>query len=247
MNPSIPQRVIDQALEDDPAHAQAEWLAEFRSDIESYITREAIEAVTSRGVRERAPIANIKYCGFVDPSGGSADAMTLAIAHREGGTAVLDCLREVRPPFSPEAVATEFAGDLKRFGISRVSGDRYAGEWPREQFRKRGIDYRPSQKPKSDLYRDLLPSINSGSVELLDDGRLLPQLIGLERRSGRSGRDLIDHPPGGHDDLANAAAGAIDLALAERRQPRASIVAPIVVSAHPEPINLNRDPELRRW
>jgi hypothetical protein len=37
---------------------------------------------------------------------------------------------------------------------------------------------------------------------------LVSQLSGLERRVGRSGKDSIDHRPGSHDDLANAAAGA---------------------------------------
>jgi hypothetical protein len=36
---------------------------------------------------------------------------------------------------------------------------------------------------------------------------------GLERRTARGGRDSIDHAPGGHDDLANAVAGAVALAL----------------------------------
>lgn len=39
--------------------------------------------------------------------------------------------------------------------------------------------------------------------------RLLAQLFGLERRTARGGRDVIDHGPGGHDDLANAVAGAL--------------------------------------
>jgi hypothetical protein len=34
------------------------------------------------------------------------------------------------------------------------------------------------------------------------------QICGLERRTGRSGKDSIDHAPNGHDDLANAVAGA---------------------------------------
>jgi hypothetical protein len=50
------------------------------------------------------------------------------------------------------------------------------------------------------------------SYALLDDGRLIGQLLGLERRAGRSGRDIVDHAPGGFDDLANAALGALDLA-----------------------------------
>src|SRR5262249_30548302 len=57
---------------------------------------------------------------------------------------------------------------------------------------------------KSDIYRELLPALNSGRVELLDVPRLVSQLTGLERRTSRGGRDSIDHAPGGHDDLANA-------------------------------------------
>jgi hypothetical protein len=37
------------------------------------------------------------------------------------------------------------------------------------------------------------------------------QLCGLERRVARSGKDSIDHGPGGHDDLANSVAGCADL------------------------------------
>jgi hypothetical protein len=54
-----------------------------------------------------------------------------------------------------------------------VQGDRYGGEFPRELFRKFGITYDVSAKPKSDLYRDVLPLINSRRVELLDHPKLL--------------------------------------------------------------------------
>jgi hypothetical protein len=95
-----------------------------------------------------------------------------------------------------------------------VTGDRYAGEWPREQFAKHGIAYMPSERTKSDIYRDVLPLLTSGRVELLDDARLIGQLGGLERRTARGGRDSIDHAPGGHDDVANSASGAIVVAVA---------------------------------
>ena len=209
MNPTVRQSVIDDAMERDPASAAAEYLAQFRSDIESFVPREAVEACVAQGVRERAPVSGVTYCAFVDPSGGSADSMTLAIAHGHDGDTVLDATRERRPPFSPEAVAAEFAALLKSYGVTRVVGDRYAGEWPREQFRKSGVEYEPSAKPKSDLYRDLLPALNAGRVDLLDDARLVAQLVGLERRTARGGRDSIDHAPGAHDDLANAVAGVV--------------------------------------
>jgi hypothetical protein len=213
MNPTIPQSVIDEATERDPASAAAEYGAQFRSDIESFINREAVEACIALGVLERPPVPGIKYFAWVDPSGGSADSFTLALAHRDGDTLFLDCIREVRPPFSPESVVDEFATLCKTYRITRVTGDRYAGEWPREQFRKRGIAYELSPRPKSDLYRDLLPLINSRRVDLLDHQRLIAQLVGLERRTARSGRDSIDHTPGTNDDVANASAGALLSAL----------------------------------
>jgi hypothetical protein len=146
--------------------------------------------------------------------------MTLAIAHvesRDGHEVrVLDLIRERRPPFSPESVVAEFTSVLRSYRVSTVQGDRYAGEWPREQFRKHGIAYQPADRTKSELYLDALPLVNSGRAELLDDARLRGQLTGLERRTGRSGRDTIDHGPGGHDDVANAAAGALGLAAPAR-------------------------------
>jgi len=115
MNPTVPQRIIDEAMERDPASAAAEYGAQFRSDIESFVNRESVEACVSVGVRERAPMPGVRYSAFVDPSGGSADSMTLAIGHREDGVAVLDATRERRPPFSPEDVVQEFAALLKTY------------------------------------------------------------------------------------------------------------------------------------
>jgi hypothetical protein len=66
------------------------------------------------------------------------------------------------------------------------------------------------------LYRDALPLLNSGRVELLDVPRLAAQLCSLERRTVRGGKDSIDHPPGAHDDLANAVAGVVTLAAVRR-------------------------------
>jgi hypothetical protein len=51
--------------------------------------------------------------------------------------------------------------------------------------------------------------LNSRTVALLTNERLERQLLSLERRTTRGGRDAIDHPRGGRDDLANAVAGAL--------------------------------------
>jgi hypothetical protein len=135
--------------------------------------------------------------------------MTLAIGHAERGQAVLDLIRARKPNFSPEQVAAEFAEDCKRYAVHEIGGDKYAGDWPGEQFRKHGVHYRVSARAKSEIYQSCLPMLNSNRVELLDNKTLRQELIGLERKTARSGRDSIDHGPGRHDDTINAAAGAL--------------------------------------
>lgn len=213
MNPSLDERIVSEAYERDAAAASADYGAEFRSDLESLFNTDAVEACLISGRREVPRISGVRYFAFVDPSGGSSDSMTLAVAHRDtSGKAVLDCIRERRPPFSPDEVVAEFATMLRSYGISGVTGDAYGGEWPRERFRKHRIEYSVSGKSRSDIYLELLPLINATRVELLEESRLVGQLTGLERRTSRSGKDTVDHRPGGHDDLANAAAGALGLA-----------------------------------
>jgi hypothetical protein len=215
-NSTLRQSVVDRALERDYAAASAEYLGRFRDDIESFVSFEIVQSCIG-GHFEMAPLDQHRYHAFCDPSGGSADSMTLCISHKESDRAFIDLVREVKPPFNPETVVDDFCILLKQYRINRVTGDRYAGEWPREQFRKRGVGYVCSEKVKSDLYRDLLPLLNSGRIVLPKSDRLVNQLCGLERRTSRAGKDSIDHGPGSHDDLANAAAGAADLiVLAER-------------------------------
>src|SRR6185437_15818455 len=195
-NPTVPKEVIEEAYETDPASAAAEFGAEFRSDVETFISREVVDAAVVPGRHELDRAAGIQYVAFVDPSGGSSDSMTLAIAHRDkDGHGILDAIRERRPPFSPEAVVSEFSVVLKSYGIIKVSGDHYAGEWPRERFREHGIQYEPSERTKSAIYQESLPLLNSGKVELLDHQRLVSQICGLERRTARGGKDSIDHAP----------------------------------------------------
>lgn len=209
MNPTIRESVIERAMERDEASAKAEYGAEFRTDVEALFTREAVAKVIDQGVFERPYVSGHRYVAFVDPSGGSADSMTMAIAHLEGDVAILDAVREVKPPFSPDAVAKEFSDLVKLYHLKSVMGDRYGGEWPRERFRNQGVAYELAEMTRSELYLALVPAVNSARVALLDAPRLESQMVNLERRTSRGGRDSVDHPPGGHDDVANAVAGAI--------------------------------------
>jgi hypothetical protein len=44
-------------------------------------------------------------------------------AHRDGERVIIDCIREVKPPFSPEQVIIDFVSVLKSYRCHRVSGD----------------------------------------------------------------------------------------------------------------------------
>jgi hypothetical protein len=209
MNPSLPTSVVNRAYARDPISAAAEFGAEFRSDVSNFVDREIIDACVAKGMFERLPAVNVGYTSFVDPSGGSSDSFTCAIGHRDASNSMIyvDCLREIRAPFSPQVAVAELSVLLKSYRVGKVFGDHYAGLWPAEAFSKHGISYEGSVLPKSQLYSNFLPLLNSGMVELVDSQRLINQLAALERKTARGGKDSIDHPSSGHDDCANAVAG----------------------------------------
>ena len=228
LNPSVKPEDLADAFETDPARALSEHgdpetgLVQFRTDVAALFDASAVRAVVMAGVRELPPRGQTRYFGFCDPSGGSGDSFTLAVAHPEDGVAVLDCLREIRPPFSPDDATAELAATLKSYGLSTVTGDRYALEWVAERFARHGIQYKHAAQVRSELYLGLLPLVNAQTCRLLDSPALIHQLVALERKTSRSGRDSIDHPRGSHDDLANSAAGALVMAAPQPTRPEPS-------------------------
>lgn len=217
MNPTYDRRTIERAFKKDPVVASSEFgtdgFVTFRQARQALFDEEPVSAAIVTDRRELPPIPGTKYVAFVDAAEGSrsGDSMTLGIAHKEGGRAVLDVIREVTPPFAPGHVIVEqFAPLLKQYGCTEeVTGDRHATGFVAEYFAACAIKFVASVHSKSDLYAELLPLVNTGMVELLDHPTLKNQLLALQRRSIRGGRDSIDHPRGGHDDVANVAAGAL--------------------------------------
>jgi hypothetical protein len=227
MNPLLNQAEIQRAMEEDPEAGLSEYGAEFRRDVSAFIEKEVVEAVTVKERFELPPVDSVVYEAFTDMAGGSGqDSATLAIGHNEARLRVIDCVREIRPPFSPEQCVKEFSDVLKRYSVRSVVGDRWAGQWPIERFRVHGIEYQVSELNKSKIYIEALPLLNAGEVELLDNEKLKKQLCSLERRVHSGGRQSVDHPRGKHDDVSNSVCGALVL-LTHRSQ--------------------KLFPELRRW
>jgi hypothetical protein len=206
MNPALPRDYLERMREDDPEAARAEIDGEFRSGLSTFLDPDALAACVIPDRRELPWTPDHTYHAVCDPSGGRRDAFTAAVCHRERGRVVVDVLRAWPAPFNPTGPVAEIAETLRTYRVRSITGDRFAGEWPREAFRAHGITYRVAELDRSALYGELLPAVQAGTIELPDDAKLLRELRGLERRRGSSGKDRIDHRPGEHDDRANSIA-----------------------------------------
>jgi hypothetical protein len=214
-NPLLSEKTIAAAFEEDPEAASSEWGAEFRSDLSAFMDDELIDACVDRDrPRELPPVKGQTYTCFVDPSGGRADAYTIAIGHRDEERFIVDVIRGTAPPFNPNEVTAEYARLAQDYGILKVCGDNYSGEWVAAAWRDlAGLTYERSELPASQLALEAIPSFARGSISLPDHAVLIRELKALERRTSRMSRDSVSHPPGGHDDHAVAVFGALRMAV----------------------------------
>ena len=149
-NPLLDQATIDAAYEEDPEAASSEWGAEFRSDLAAFMDDELIDQCVDRErPRELPPNPKHRYVAFVDPSGGRADFYTICIGHRDETRFVVDVIQGRAPPFNPAEVTAEYARLVQDYGVSKVIGDNYAGEWVSQAWRDNGMDYERSEMPAS--------------------------------------------------------------------------------------------------
>ena len=207
LNPTYSLEHIKKELETDPISAETEYFSAWRTDIVGLFSPEVLEPCIAPGRHEIPRVQGVKYKGFIDPSGGRGDAMALCIGHDEKGTVIQDCLRIFNAPFNPTDAVEEFSRTLKAYGCKEAWADKYAAEWTISAFKEKGISLKNIELTKTDLYRELVPKIMTQTIEILDNSQQTVELRQLERRTGRGGREVIDHPVKAHDDCSNVLAG----------------------------------------
>jgi hypothetical protein len=226
MNSTIDQSVVDEALVSDSASAQSEWLGRFRSDLESYIDSETLDRCIVPGRAQCAPVPGTRYiCTFDAALGGTVggDSFTGCVGHYEGDVFTVDHLVEIRPKFNPNTAIDQLVGELVRPYGGVVYSDRFAKAFVTDRLRHHGVLHRATDFDRSSAYLAALPQFTAGRVALLDPSlsvvaeRCINQFRNLQRRTGARGKDAIDHPRGGHDDIANVVALAIAQASTKRR------------------------------
>jgi hypothetical protein len=218
LNPTISQETIDAEAQADPAAAVSELFGRFRDDVGAFLTIELIESAVDHKVVVRPPRKGVTYHAGIDPSGGARDSFAAAVSSRdESGIVTLDALLEIKAPFNPTSATERVSDLLKSYGVTTATSDRYAAEWPVDAFRKCGITLRHSERDRSKIYLDCLPLFTSGRARLLDNRRLVNQFASLERKTAPTGRDQVNHPIGGSDDIANACALSMVLAATQKK------------------------------
>jgi hypothetical protein len=212
LNEHITQEFIDDELARDPQAAAAEYLAQFRSDLEALFDAALVDGATRSAPRELPHMAVDKsgtpvlYHAGVDVSGGRNDAAAAAVAHREAERVIVDACRRWPAPHDPVQVAREVAAFLAGYGLTSAHADQYGAELARSIYSEAGVQLIAAEVNRSEAYLHALPLFTSARIELPDEPTLRAELLTLERRTGRSGKDAVDHRAGGQDDLANSVA-----------------------------------------
>ena len=210
MNPLIPQDFIDSELARDPVGNAAEYLSQFRTDVASFLDAALVDSLVRPEPREKPRLVtynggHVTYVAGLDVSGGRGDAAACAVAHVEGERVVVDACRRWPSPHDPGVVAAQVAEFLKEYRLAGTVADQYGAELARTIYAKVGVTLSAADASRSDTYLRLLPLMSAGRVEFPPEPTLRVELLGLERKTGRT-KDIVDHRPGAHDDLANAVA-----------------------------------------
>lgn len=208
-NPTLDPKIIERARATDPEASLAEWDAEFRSDLSSFLPDDAIDASIDEARPLELEPQGQKYHAFVDVSAGRKDAFCLCVGHMDGDLFVADVVRGRKPPFDVDEVVAEYVDVAKSYGVSKIVGDNFSGEWAKQAFENAGAEYVKAPLPKSGLYLEGLSKFMQNQVNLPNVQQLVRELRLLERRTSRSGRDTVDHGTGGSDDHANVVFGCL--------------------------------------
>ena len=206
-------------------------LAVYRSDVVDFLDGATVDSATrSRAVGVlRQTVSRdggqVVYVAGVDPSGGRSDAAAAAVAHRDRDRIVIDAVRRWPSPHDPADVAKEVAAFLAHYGLRTATADAYGAEITRSVYREAGVELLTSDASRSELYMAMLPLFTTGRIEIPPDPRLRLELLTLERRAARGGKDSVDHRVGAKDDVSNAAALAARAASRRSNTGRTKVAA----------------------
>jgi len=209
-NPSYSKKKVKALKRINPTAYKTEYQAEFRSDLSAMYDPLVIDdAVNTSRPLELPYNSKHAYQSFVDVAGGGGrDSYALAIGHKEGDRIIIDVVRSRKPKFNPLEVTSQFCTLLSQYGIKKVKGDKFSGDFASNLFNKHSISYERSEKTKSELYIEAEALFNTQRIELPGKEPALSQLKMLVRKTRSGGRDSVDTDSGQPEDEGNVICGA---------------------------------------
>lgn len=238
MNPSITEARLAQQRRLDPVRFEREFEAVFADDVAAFVPRAWIEAAVQVGRFELPPNRSVRTVAVIDPSGGGLDAFTFSIVFLMPGGRVVQAVMKgqarhgaIAPDL--EGLVREYMTLAKQYGCKEIISDRYAAGWVRQAVERHSLRFIASEYDRSQAYLNLEPLLAQGRIELLDHPQMIRELALLERRPSPGGKDVVNHPRGGHDDYANALALAATYATLQKPEKSADYIMPNEAAGRP--------------
>ena len=163
MNPTLSDKVLNKAREEDYEGSKSEIDAEFRSDITSFLDPERISSCIGDYVEIPYTPGKV-YVAFCDSSGGRRDSYVVAIGHSDRGRIIIDAIRIRKPSFNPLEVTKQMAEFIKGYGLTKITGDFYAAQFLVEAWANCGIEYETSPVRSSDHFLNFEGQINTQNI-----------------------------------------------------------------------------------
>ena len=208
----------EQAYRDDPIEFPTEYQAQFVDSKSQFFRADSVEAAVMKGVTEVAPVRHpdVTYVAALDAAyKGDRFAFTVASVIREEKITKIEQCHQIvwqrksrKDEVDLREVGVHIEAMVKRYGLDKVFADQYGYIPLRELFKDRHNitleEYPFTAQSKKLIYKNLQTLIDQGDVKILDDRGLVGELVSMELEITEAGQIKIYHPPGKHDDRADA-------------------------------------------
>lgn len=220
MNTILPKEEFVEEWEYDSDGFDTEYRSNFADSLSNFMSPELIDLARQNGVKMVPPLENreAKYFAAIDAA-FKADRFTFTLVsvreNRITQHIVMGWEGSRKNPVKAHTVAQFIKNITKSFPIDHVAADQFAFQPLKEIFDQYGVElkentFTPTFKKK--IYFNFKKLIHSQQIDLLDHEEQMKEIKALIVEQSATGTIRIGHPPGGHDDYADALAVASYLA-----------------------------------
>lgn len=220
MNTILPKAEFVEEWEYDEDGFDTEYRSNFADSLSNFMSPELVDLARQTGIKFMPPLdtKEAKYFAAIDAA-FKADRFTFTLVsvreNRITQHVIMGWEGTRKDPVKAHTVAQFIKNIIKNFPVDHVAADQYAFQPLKEIFDQYGVElkeytFTPTFKKK--IYFNLKKIVHSQQLDLLDHDDQVKEMKALIVEQSATGTIRIGHPPGGHDDYADALAVAAFLA-----------------------------------